>query len=231
MSVEQISYPVVNSTGKQVGEVALDTRVFGVTPREDVVHAAIVWQRNAARAGTHSTLRKGVMRGGGRKPWRQKGTGRARAGSNTSPLWVGGAVAHGPKPRDYTTRVSKRTRRQALASVLSEKVKNKQLIVLDTLNVASGKTRDMVSLLKVLGLGQHSATLIFSTPATAGKSASAECTPTWRSCRNLEQVLPLNVSGVNVYDVLRQSYLVVTQEGVPLLERAVLGVKVGESTR
>ena len=122
--MEALKYDIHNMEGKVVDSADLDVDVFGAKVNLDLVHQTIVWQLAKRRAGTHCSKSRAEVSGGGRKPWKQKGRGTARSGSNTSPVWVGGGVAHGPKPRDYETRLSKRTRRQALASVLTDKVNN-----------------------------------------------------------------------------------------------------------
>jgi large subunit ribosomal protein L4 len=209
--VEAVKYKVLNMKGEEVGSMDLDSTVFGAEILASIVHQTVRWQRAKARAGTHATLTKGMMKGGNRKPWKQKHTGRARAGSNTSPLWVGGAKAHGPQPRSHEFRLSKRTRKQALASVLSDKVKKNTLIVLDELKLSSGKTKEMVAVLKTLGLGAKKLTVVL--PA---KEANV-----WRGSSNIRNVLALPASGVNVYDLLRYPYLISTKDGVRAIEKKV----------
>lgn len=206
------SYKVVNSEGKEVGTIALDPEIFDAAPAENIVHDVVVWQLAKRRAGTHKAIRKGEMRGGGAKPWRQKGTGRARVGSANSPLWVGGASAHGPLPRDYTTRVTKRARCQALCSVLSEKARNSSLIIVDKLAVPSGKTKDFVKVLGKIGV-KDAKTLVVC------KSDESIV----RSSRNVPKVLPLNALGVNVYDLLRHRFLVCDRDGIKALEDRIKG--------
>ncbi len=206
--MKAIKYKVVNSQGKEVGEIELNAEVFGAEINASMVHDAVRWQRAKARAGTHSSLTKGMMKGGNRKPWKQKGTGRARSGSNTSPLWVGGAKAHGPQPRDYEYRLSKRAKRQALVSVLSEKVVNKTLIVVDELSISKGKTKEVVAILKNLGVDSKKLTVVLPTPDAK----------VWQGAGNLKNVIALPVTGVNVYDLLRHPVLVATKEGVKALE-------------
>ena len=213
--MEAIKYKVLNSKGQEVGTIDLDPEVFGGEVNETVAHTAIVWQRNKKRAGTHSCLTKGEMRGGNKKPWRQKGTGRARSGSNTSPLWVGGAVAHGPHPHDYISRVSKRTRRQAMIAVLSDKVNRQLLVVVDKLGVESGKSKDMKSVLKNIGAPKGAA-LVF-----AGSKKEARLSKDWLASRNLVGVEPMTIDGVNPYDLLRLNFLVSTVDGVNALQALV----------
>jgi len=141
---------VVNMQGSPVGELELNEYVFGIEPNVHVMHQAVVAQLASQRRGTHSTLLRGEVSGGGRKPWRQKGTGRARAGSIRSPLWRGGAIIFGPKPREYGFKLPKKVRRLALRSALSSKVNEQKLIVLEDLSLNEAKTREMVKVLKAL---------------------------------------------------------------------------------
>lgn len=215
--MEVVNYKVLNMAGEQVGQVDLDPAVFGAKVNKALVHQAVVWQRNLHRAGTHSTLTRAEMSGGGRKPWKQKGRGTARSGSNTSPVWVGGGVAHGPKPRSYATKLSKQMRTKALVSVLSDKVKQQSLVVLDALEIESGKTKDFVKVLSNLGLAEN-----------ASKQGIAVVMPdkeisVWRSSRNLPKVVALPVEGVNVYDLVKANFLVSTTAGIQALQERILG--------
>ena len=223
--MEAIKYLVLNSSGKEVGTIELDPTVFGAPVDNGLTHEVVTWQRNKKRAGTHSCLSKGIMRGGNRKPWRQKGTGRARAGSNTSPLWVGGAVAHGPKPHDYETRVSKRARRQALTAVLSDKVNSKTLVVLDALKVASGKTREVQSILKNIGVTGSALILL------PGSKKEVQASPEWRASRNICGVETLPSEALNAYDLLRSKYLISTVDGVTALQKLLKGRMQSKSSK
>lgn len=217
---------VIDIHGKDVGSINLDPAIFGAEIDPSLVHTTVVWQRNKKRAGTHSSLTKAEVSGGGKKPWKQKGTGQARAGSNTSPLWVGGGVSHGPKPRDYTTRVSKRTRRQALCSVLSDKVKNGNLKVLESLELGSGKTKDAVKVLKGLKVeGVKIAILVAKASeekASKSKKATKEkvsaCVSICRAVRNIPGVTLLSVDAVNVYDLLAHKVLLGTKDSITELQ-------------
>ncbi len=209
-----LKHAVLNSDGKEVGSVELNSEVFEVKKlKASLVHTTVTWQRNARRAGTHSCLTKGVMKGGNRKPWKQKGTGRARAGSNTSPIWVGGAVAHGPHPRDYTTRVSARTRRQALQIVLSEKLAKDMLKVVDQVEFGSksGKTKAAHEFFSKLGVLEQGGVFVVS-------SAEAKENNILRATRNLSSLCTLSAAGVNVYDLVRYPFLVLTKSGLIELE-------------
>ena len=209
--METLKYKMHDMSGKEVGSIELDPEVFGAKVHEAIVHETVRWQLARRRAGTHRALTRSMMKGGGKKPWKQKGTGRARAGSNISPLWVGGASVHGPLPRCYDYRLSKRSRRQALVSVLTSKVQDAKLVVLDKLQVPSGKTRDMASVLAKIGISEQDVVIV---------TASSEEMVS-RSSRNLSKVLALSVSGVNVYDLLRHKYVVSTQDGIKALQARV----------
>lgn len=212
--MEQIQYRVLDSSGAEVGKIDLDPAIFGAEVNSSLVHDVVCWQLSKRRAGTHSVLTKGVMKGGGRKPWRQKGTGRARCGSNTSPIWVGGAVAHGPKPHDYKTRVAKRARKQALISALSDKVHNNMLMVLDDLKLTAGKTSEVRQILERIGVTGQRAILILPD----GEGAT---TPEQRASRNLAKVQTFSPAGVSVLDVVRSRYVVSTVAGMKALQVAV----------
>ncbi len=205
--------PVValkNVEGAQVGEIELSDSVFGIEPNESVVHEAVVMQMASWRQGTHSTKSRGDVRGGGRKPWRQKGTGRARVGSNRSPLWRGGSVIFGPKPRDYKYSIPKKKRRLALKSVLSSKVAENEIIVLDSLSFAQPKTKEMRKVLDALEV--HKKALV----VTADLDENV-----MKSARNLEGILPLEAAAVNVYDVLTHDMLIVTKDAVAKIEEVL----------
>lgn len=205
--MDNLNYKVVNSSGKEVGQLALDRDIFAAPINESLVHDVVVWQLAKRRRGTHSTLTKGVMEGSRKKPWKQKGSGKARAGTAQSPLWVGGAVAHGPHPRDYTSRLSKRTRRQALASVLSQKVRDQRLVILEDFGVKEGKTKEIVKTLSNVAAGARGVVIV----------APKEATLAERAARNLSKVITLEVGGVNVYDLLRHDYLVCSKDSVGAL--------------
>ncbi|MBX7138409.1 MAG: 50S ribosomal protein L4 [Oligoflexia bacterium] len=202
---------IVNTQGKKVGDLKLDPAIFDAPELPFLIHDTVRWQRARARAGTHSSLRKAEVSGGGKKPWRQKGTGRARAGSNTSPLWVGGGVIFGPKPRDYDFRFNKRERRKALTSALSFKNRNGELIVVDKLDVTSGKTKDFVAMLEQLGIGKNSVTVLMDNVKAEGDKQTV------LAARNLPRVRLLGVAGTNVYDLLKHKFLLCTEAGLKAL--------------
>lgn len=187
-------------------QAKLSEAIFGVEPRSHLLHQTVVMQLNNRRAGTASTKSKGFVRGGGKKPWRQKGTGRARAGSIRSPLWVGGGTIFGPQPRDYSYRMPRKARREALLSALSLKNRDGKVIVLDKLDLEQAKTRLMAQALAELKV--DSALIVIPEP-----DAKVE-----RSARNLPRVKVLRVEGLNVYDLLRYDHLILTEGALKLLE-------------
>lgn len=221
--MEVINYEIVDSQGQTVGSMELDAAVFGAAINQHLVFEEVRWQLLRRRAGTHACLSKGVMKGGGRKPWRQKGTGRARCGSNTSPLWVGGAVAHGPKPRKYGGRISKRSRRLALQAALTAKVRDKGLVILDRLELQGGKTRELQGLLRDVGVTAGRVAVILPPGAEPGGGNIS------RAGRNLERVITLPVDGLNAYDLLRCRYLVSTREGIAAVQAALSAGTQGEA--
>lgn len=210
----QLQYQVLNMAGEEVGAMELDPRVFGAELKESLVHATVRWQRASRRAGNHSALNRANMKGGGSKPWRQKGTGRARAGSRNSPVWVGGAVAHGPQPRSYSFRLSKRARRQALTSVLTDKVLKQRLRILDKIEIGDGKTKSAAGVLGRIGIGASKAVIV-------NEDGSVSLA---RATRNIPGVQAVPVEGVNVFDLMRHEYLVCTEKGVKALQDRLIGV-------
>jgi large subunit ribosomal protein L4 len=188
----------------------LREEIFGVKTRPHLLHQMVAMQLSNRRAGTASTKSKGLVRGGGKKPWRQKGTGRARAGSIRSPLWVGGGTIFGPQPRDYSYRIPKKARREALLSALSLKNRDGKIIVLDKLEMAEAKTKVMRKVLEDLKVG---AALIVIPQADEKVQ---------RSARNLPNVKVLRAEGLNVFDLLRYEHLILTAESLKLLEERLV---------
>lgn len=195
--------------GSQVGDIDLNEEVFGIKPNESVVHEAVVMQLASLRQGTSSTKSRGEVRGGGRKPWRQKGTGRARVGTIRSPLWRGGAITFGPKPRDYSYTIPKKKRRLALKSVLSAKVQDGEIIVLEDLQFAQPKTKEMVALLKNF---DASKALVITLNEDENVIKSA---------RNIPGVTSLSATGLNVYDVIYHDKLIITKDAVAKVEEVL----------
>ena len=151
---------VYDITGKQTGELELNENVFGVEVNEAVVHQAVVMQLASQRLGTAATKTRGLVRGGGKKPWKQKGTGRARAGSIRSPLWVGGGTVFGPQPRSYAFRMPRKQRRLAIKSALSAKVNSGELVVVDSISFDAPKTKNVVKMLKDFNAADNKALII-----------------------------------------------------------------------
>ncbi|MEN6463231.1 MAG: 50S ribosomal protein L4 [Syntrophomonas sp.] len=194
-------------SGAQVGELELKDSVFGIEPNVAVLHAFVKMQLANKRVGTSSTKKRGEVRGGGKKPWRQKGTGRARAGSSRNPLWKGGGIVFGPKPRDYSYTLPRKVRRLAMKSALSSKVKDNQIIVVDQLQFEEPKTKQMIKTLELLNAGNR--TLV----VTAGDNVNVI-----KSTRNIPGVKPLRVESINVYDILKYETLLITRDAVARVE-------------
>jgi large subunit ribosomal protein L4 len=194
----------------QVIQPQLKEEIFGVKTRPHLLHQAVVMQLNNRRAGTAATKSKGFVRGGGKKPWRQKGTGRARAGSTRSPLWVGGGTIFGPQPRDYSFRMPRTARKEALLSALSQKNRDGKIIVIDKLELEEAKTKLMVKALT--GLKVTSALIVIPQPDPKIE----------RSSRNIPALKVLRVEGLNVYDLLRYEHLILTEGALKLLEERLV---------
>jgi large subunit ribosomal protein L4 len=184
----------------------LNEAIFSAKTRAHLLHQTIVMQLANRRAGSASTKSKGLVKGGGKKPWRQKGTGRARAGSIRSPIWVGGGTTFGPQPRDYSYRLPRTARREALLSALSLKNREGKIIVVDKFELEEAKTKLMVKALAELKV--ESAVIVISQSHPKIE----------RSARNLPKVKVLRVEGLNVYDLLRYDHLILTQEALQRLE-------------
>jgi large subunit ribosomal protein L4 len=190
----------------QLIQPPLNEEIFGARVRPHLLHQAVTMQLNRRRAGTASTKSKGFVRGGGKKPWRQKGTGRARAGSIRSPLWVGGGTIFGPQPRDYSYRLPRKARREALLSALSLKRREGKILVVDKLELAEAKTKLLRQWLESLDI----ASVLIVIPEGDERLE--------RSARNLPKVKVLRIDGLNVYDLLRFERLILTERAVKLLE-------------
>jgi large subunit ribosomal protein L4 len=199
-----------NQTGSQVGEIELAEAIFGIEPNEAVLFDAVIMQRASLRQGTHKVKNRSEVRGGGRKPWRQKGTGRARQGSIRSPQWRGGGIVFGPTPRSYTYKLNKKVRRLAIKSALSTKVLENNVIVLEDLVLNAPKTKDMVAVLK--GLAIEKKALIVTADANEAIELSA---------RNIPGLTVVTANGVNVLDVLGHEKLVLTKAAVEKVEEVL----------
>lgn len=201
------NYSVFDKTGKKVSDIALSDAIFAITPNASAMHLCVVAYLANQRQGTQSTLTRAEVRGGGKKPWRQKGSGRARQGSIRSPQWTHGGIALGPKPREYGKTVSKKVRRLAMKSALSSKVAAEELIVLDSLEMNEIKTKEVVSVLKALETGKKVLIVLPEKNETV-----------YRSARNIKGVKTTLVSTLNVYDILNCDSLVVLKDAVSKIE-------------
>ncbi|HCW50888.1 MAG TPA: 50S ribosomal protein L4 [Clostridiales bacterium] len=198
---------VYNVDGEVVGEVELSDALFGAEVNEALMHQAVTAYLAAQRRGTASTKGRSEVRGGGRKPWRQKGTGLARAGSIRSPIWRGGGITFGPKPRDYTQALPKRMRRKALSSALSAKVRDGSLLVLDTIRLEEPKTKKVVSILEKLNVKGSALIVTPETDRTLVLSA-----------RNIPGVETRRAEDLNVYDLLGHAKVLMTRDAVARVE-------------
>lgn len=196
--------------GSQIGEIELNAAVFGVEPNEDVIFDAVIMQRASLRQGTHAVKNRSAVRGGGRKPWRQKGTGRARQGSIRSPQWVGGGTVFGPTPRSYSYKLPKKVRRLALQSVLSQKVLEGKLVVVDELSFSAPSTKEFKSVLNNLKVDAKTLLVLEGTNANA-----------YFSARNLANVKVIDEGNVNVLDVVNYDTLVITKAALSTVEEAL----------
>lgn len=196
--------------GSQIGEIELNAAVFGIEPNEDVIFDAVIMQRASLRQGTHAVKNRSAVRGGGRKPWRQKGTGRARQGSIRSPQWVGGGTVFGPTPRSYSYKLPKKVRRLALQSVLSQKVLEGKLVVVDELAFAAPSTKEFKAVLNNLKVDAKTLLVLEGTNANA-----------YFSARNLANVKVIDDSNVNVLDVVNYDTLVITKAALSTVEEAL----------
>ena len=201
---------VKNMQGADVEELALNDAVFGVEPNKAVIHEVVVNYLAGLRAGTSCTKSRGEVRGGGRKPWRQKGTGRARAGTSRSPLWRGGAIIFGPKPRDYSYRVNKKKVALAMRSALSDKVTENAMFVLDALSFEAPKTKDMIKVLEALGTDKKTLLVLPELDEVVVKSA-----------RNIKGITPVTVAELNTYDILNHNNIVITKDAVAKIEEVL----------
>ena len=197
------SVEIIDQSGNRVGEQELDPGVFDVAVNVPVMHQVVVAAMAARRAGTHSTKTRAEVAGGGKKPWRQKGTGRARHGSIRSPLWVGGGVAHGPQPRDYAMRVNKKMKRLALRSALTDRAREGRIRVLDGLAFDAPSTKDAAGVLEALGLDGR-VLLVLPEPAEVVE----------KSFRNLREVKVVYPGNLSTYDVLYGDWVVFVREAL-----------------
>lgn len=221
----KLEAPVYSQAGKVVSEIKLSEKIFGVEWNANLVHDVVVAMQGNARTNTAHTKNRGEVRGGGKKPWKQKGTGRARHGSSRSPIWSGGGIAHGPRnDRDFSRKINKNTRAKALASVLSEKMAHEQIVFVDALTFATPKTADArkfimaiagIEQVKEIGTKKTNAALIL----LADRDENAEL-----SFRNFGNVRVMNVKDVNPVELLTYKYVVVAkpEESLKTLETRVV---------
>lgn len=203
---------VLNQAGKELHEIALSPEVFGIEPNQQVIFDAIVMQRACMRQGTHDTKGRSEVRGGGRKPWRQKGTGRARQGSIRAAQWRGGGTVFGPTPRSYSYKLNKKVRRLALKSVLSEKVAESNMMVLDKFEIAEPKTKTFNGIIDALQIGKK--TLFVVSPDEDFENA-------FKSMRNIPTMMMLTADAINVYDIVNANKIVFTEAAVKCVEEAL----------
>ncbi len=198
---------VYNIEGASVGEIELDENIFGIEINKALLHQVVRMQLNNKRQGTQSVQTRAEVRGGGAKPWRQKGTGRARHGSTRSPIWVGGGVTFAPKPRDYSFRIPKKMRRLALKSALSSKVENSQILVLDELKLEQPKTKEMVKVLKNLNVDGKALVVLPEKDETVARASG-----------NIQGVKLASVNTLNVLDILNYDKFIITKEAAQKVE-------------
>ena len=204
-----VKAPLFTSDGTSKGDIVLDAEIFGIEPNLAVLHQVITAQLAAKRSGTASTKTRAEVRGGGRKPWRQKGLGRARHGSIRSPQWVGGGVAHGPKPRDFSQRTPKKMKRLALRSALSARASEAAVMVIEDIDWAAPKTKQAVTLLQAVGAEGKALVVLSKLDGVAG-----------RSFRNLPDVLLCEPGHLTPYDVLWADQVVFTSHTVGSVGRS-----------
>lgn len=203
------SIKVYSQTGAEVSTMELDESVFGAEYRQALIHQVVVAQLNNKRQGTKSTLTRTEVRGGGIKPWRQKGTGRARQGSIRSPQWTGGGVVFAPKPRDFSQKINKTAKRVALVSALSAKLSDGNMIVVDKIQLENAKTKEMAAVMKALGMEKRALLVVTDEDAAVVRAA-----------RNIPDVTTIASELINVYDVVANEKFIATQAAVKKIEEA-----------
>lgn len=217
-TLKNLTVEMVSQTGTPSGMLELSGGVFGRKIKASSVHASVVYTRNKARAGTHSTITKGEMIGGAKKPWKQKGTGRARAGSSTSPIWVGGAVAHGPHPRSYEISMNKKEKVIALSAVLSDKLSAGLLKVVagegSGFVFANCKTKEAIASLGSLGISGEKTLVVFEKNDDKAQ----------RAFRNIPGVKVISADAVNAFELLKYNFVVCSQAGIQKIQTRVESV-------
>lgn len=202
---------VFDMTNKKVGDIDLNESIFGAEMNAGLLHQAVVMQLASRRLGTHATKTRGMVRGGGRKPWRQKGTGRARSGSTRSPIWVGGGTVFGPQPRSYSFSMPRKQRRLAIKIALSDKVASNDFVVLDDISFEAPKTKEAIKFLKAFSSEKKSLII------TKEYAENVE-----KSSRNIPGVKAINTTGLNVYDILHADKLFITKDAIARIEEVYL---------
>ena len=201
---------VLNIKGEKVNDITLSEDVWGIVPNDAVLYDAITLTRNSMRQGTHDTKTRSEVSGGGRKPWKQKGTGRARQGSTRSPHWVHGGVVFGPHPRSYDQKMNRKERRLALKSALAYKVIDKELIVIDNLNLETSKTKEMKSVLENLKVNKKVVIVV------------EELTESMiLATRNLQNIILLEADEINTYDIVASDNMIITEKAVKSIEEVL----------
>lgn len=209
MNQKPATIEAITQQGEGAGEVELNAELFAATPNIALMHQVVSAQLGAKRAGTHSTKKRNEVRGGGAKPWRQKGTGRARAGSRNSPIWRGGGIAHGPKPRDYAQRTPKKMKRAALAGALSDRVAAERIIVVDEWNFEVPKTKQAIEALESIGAEGKTLIVLDSADTTAAKSF-----------QNLGHIKCIPPAELNTHDVLDSDWVVFTKTTLAAVQKS-----------
>ena len=208
MAKESTELPVFSADGKKSGTREVASSIFGAETKQGLLHQVVRWQRAKKRAGTHTVLTRSQVRGGGAKPWRQKGTGRARAGSSSSPVWVGGGVAHGPKQRKYDFKLNKKEKKQAICSALSARTQEGRALVVKDFGLSEIRTKEAVNVLRSLGVEKGDSALVISNSDDILS----------KSLRNVAGVRLLEPKAVNVYDVLVSKHLVIQEAALEAIE-------------
>ncbi|MDE6195346.1 MAG: 50S ribosomal protein L4 [Erysipelotrichaceae bacterium] len=203
---------VLSQEGKKLREITLNPEIFGIEPNQQCIFDAIVMQRASLRQGTHDTKTRTEVRGGGRKPWRQKGTGRARQGSIRATQWRGGGTVFGPTPRSYSYRLNKKVRRLALKSVLSEKVLEQNMVVVDALRLEAPKTKAFNEIITAINATKKTLFVV---------SGNEDFGNAFLSMRNIPSMMMLTADGINVYDIVNANKIVFTEAAVKDVEEAL----------
>lgn len=205
---------VYSIAGEKLETISLNDAIFGIEPNKNIIHEVLVAELAGARQGTRATKTRSEVRGGGRKPFKQKGTGRARAGSIRSPIWVGGGVAFGPQPKDFSKKVNKKARVLAIRSAISEKIKEGNLIVLDSAAIEAPKTKTIIDFITKTQIGQKTLFVL-------NNLADDNDWNTYLSIRNIRDTMVLQPGEVGIYWLLKQNKVVVTREALKAIEEVL----------